>query len=658
MIYQYTIRRLLKQAKRNIPALRLLFLALWLVSLWCFRPDLSASENADRKKYWVFMKNGTSRMDLQKLQMLNIEPVVVSNWLKAVSAFLSEREIGILRTVPFIIRIQPVASFSIRPPEPTPFEKPFFMNDGKVHNVNYGTSLTQNELIRIPDVHDLGLTGQGIKIGMMDTGFDYRNRAVFSNLKVLGEKDFVFGDYNTVNETGEPGDEDDHGAQTLSVIAGYDEGQLIGPAYHAEFALAKTEWKPTETRIEEDYWVAGLEWLVDSMRVQIVSSSLGYNNFDDGSGYTYKDMNGNTCVTTIAADLAVKKGVTMVVSAGNEGNSQWHYILSPADGDSVIAAGAVSSNGVLAGFSSMGPTSDGRIKPDVVAMGVGVYTVSPSRSGKSSYLFANGTSFSCPLTAGVCALVLQAHPELNPMQIRDALRNTADRSQNPDTLYGWGLVNAYEAVFYHGPVFTGFQTLSLPLLNQEQFEMSIFTRNDLVLESAVFNYQISAGPLLKAVLVPVAGRSHMYRATLLNVGGWDQIRFYITAMDTRGNQFHGPIGAPEQMYAFDSSSDERWIAVKGSNPETFQFYPNYPNPFNSQTTITFDLSSPSDIDLTIVNVLGQTVAKLLQGPFEAGRKTILWDGKSTNGQNLPSGVYMCVLRIDQHMHVRKMTFLR
>jgi len=183
--------------------------------------------------------------------------------------------------------------------------------------------------------------------------------------------------------------------------------------------------------------VAAIEW-EDSLGVDVTTTSLGYLDW-----YTYEDMDGNTAVITVAADIAAAHGIAVFNSAGNEGSHEWYYIIAPADGDSVIAVGAVGSDGELTGFSSHGPTYDGRIKPDVLAMGL--YTYCASASGVDLYTFVSGTSLSCPLAAGVGALILQAHPQWNNMDLLAALRATGTNAETPDNDYGWGIIQGWAA---------------------------------------------------------------------------------------------------------------------------------------------------------------------------------------------------------------------
>jgi len=391
-----------------------------------------------------------------------------SRWLNAVSVFAFPSDTSLLKAFPFVKKVRPVRVL-IRPRLTTSPQKraPELLEKGaEAHTFHYGESYDQEALIHVPELHDMGYSGQGIIVGMLDTGFRWRTHKAFAHLKVLAEYDFIHHDSITANQAKDslffpdkPG-QDSHGTETLSTIAGFAPNHLIGPAYGATFILAKTEYVPTETRIEEDNWVAGIEW-EDSLGADIVSSSLGYLDFDDGFTYNPKtDLNGKTAVTTIAAELAVKKGIVVVNSVGNEYHSRPTTLITPADGDSVIAVGAVNLTGELAPFSSDGPTSDGRIKPDVCAPGVSVTVAAPYTP--DGFTRSSGTSFSCPLTSGVAALLLQAYPSLKPMQLREALRRTASKAQEPDNYWGWGIINAYEAYLYGKEVATGFNGTRIP----------------------------------------------------------------------------------------------------------------------------------------------------------------------------------------------------
>ena len=273
----------------------------------------------------------------------------------------------------------------------------------------------------------------------MDAGFDNLAHEVFSSMNIIAKWDFVDGDPD-VSQGGS------HGTSTLSCIGGFKEGKLVGPAFGATFILARTEDIYSETPVEEDNWIAALEW-ADSIGVDVTSTSLSYLDYDPPyPSYTWEDMDGNTALITIAADLAVELGIFVVNSASNSGYNPSHNTLgAPADGDSVVAVGAVDGSGMRASFSSVGPTTDppGRIKPDLMAMGEGVYVA--RSSSPTSYGYSNGTSFSCPILAGASALLLEVDPSLTPIQLRELLKNTASQTNSPDNLYGWGIINTYEA---------------------------------------------------------------------------------------------------------------------------------------------------------------------------------------------------------------------
>ena len=210
---------------------------------------------------------------------------------------------------------------------------------------------------------------------------------------------------------------------------------IEGTAAGADYLLLKTEDIESEFPCEEDFWAAGAEF-ADSTGADIISSSLGYYNFDDHSlNYKYSDLNGNTSFVTKVADIASSKGILVVNSAGNERNKDWKHIIFPSDGDSVVAVGAVDGNNFISDFSSAGPSADGRVKPDNVTMGVSV----PVQTSENSIGRSNGTSFSCPVLSGMAACLMQAVPGALNSDIIKVLHSSADRYNYPDSLYGYGI---------------------------------------------------------------------------------------------------------------------------------------------------------------------------------------------------------------------------
>ncbi|MBE0570218.1 MAG: S8 family serine peptidase [Ignavibacteriaceae bacterium] len=382
-----------------------------------------------------------------------------SKWLNAVSGLVNKTELEQIVLLPFVKRLdivyklkkgyQPENDPNYTVQNPLEPDQPFGAN-----SYNYGASFAQLQQINVPAVHDSGFTGQGVTICVMDAGFNRLSHDAFLSMNIIAAWDFVNNDPN-VGDQNDMG-EGSHGTMTLSNIGGYAPGQLIGPAFNSTYILAKTENTDSETPIEEDNWIAAMEW-ADSIGVDVTSTSLGYIGYDPPyQSYTWEDMDGNTTVITNGADYAAYIGIVVVNSAGNEGYNSSHNTLgAPSDGDSVIAAGAVNISGTRVSFSSVGPTVDGRIKPDIMALGSGNIVASPSND--HNYTTASGTSFSCPLSAGVAALILCANPSLTPMQVRDAMRNTASKSNSPDNLYGWGILNALAAINYFPPPPATFQ---------------------------------------------------------------------------------------------------------------------------------------------------------------------------------------------------------
>ncbi len=359
-----------------------------------------------------------------------------SRWLNAVSIEANARALTAIRALPFVARVQPVAAGRPEPIDAQPVDLGAPPPAPSPRALNYGHCASQILPIQVNLLHDAGYSGAGVYVCVLDTGF-LRTHQALDQVDVVAERDFIHDDGVTSNEPGDDPDQHNHGTFCLSILAGFDPGNLIGPAYGASFLLGKTEEITSETQVEEDYWIEAAEW-ADSLGADVISSSLSYIDW-----YTYEDMDGDTAPITIAADLATVNGISVHVAAGNQGDDPWFYIGAPADGDTVIAVGAVDSLGVIAPFSSHGPTADGRTKPDICAMGRG--NLFAHTSGPSDYARGSGTSFACPLAAGVAALLLQAHPTWGPMQVGSALRQTASNAGAPNNDYGWGIIRAWNA---------------------------------------------------------------------------------------------------------------------------------------------------------------------------------------------------------------------
>ncbi len=424
---------------------------------------------------------------LRQIEATGVRVKSVSRWFNAASVEGGMEQLLMLRELPFVRYLQPVATFRKQKPPLDPLGEMLRLRKGTgTGGPEYGSSFTQLNNIGVVDVHKRGIDGSGVIIGMIDNGFnEHRIHPALRNIKVLAEYDFVQRDNNTMRAPGEYPGQGNHGAGTLAVIGGYEKGKLIGAAYGASFLLAKTEVDSVEIQGEEDLYVEGLEWL-ERNGADIISSSLGYIDW-----YTYNDLNGKTAVTSRAARTLARKGVLLVTAMGNEGTYRdprtrsTGTLIAPADADSIISVGATFSDGELASFSSTGPTSDGRIKPEVVAQGVSVFTM----YGESGYGFSSGTSFATPLVAGVAALVLSVHPHLTPMELRQRLLSTARPLEMtvPNNFIGWGMVDAVRAVGFVAPLperfvlydsypnpFNGSTTISFGAPESKPVELSIY----------------------------------------------------------------------------------------------------------------------------------------------------------------------------------------
>jgi subtilisin family serine protease len=381
-----------------------------------------------------------------------------SKWFNAVSAIVRPGQVAALAALPGVRQVELMARFK-RAPEPLSGDSPVPPQPpatlAKAHTLNYGRSLAQAQMINVPPLHDLGYTGWGVTVAVFDNGFRLLEHQALTPLRIIATYDFVDKkvDVKPINPLSGFGA---HGINCLSLLAGNSPGNLIGPAFGADFILIRSENDSSETPIEEDNWVAGIEW-ADSIGVDVTSTSLGYLDYYDTlyTSWTWEDMDGQTTVISRAAAMAATKGIVVVNSAGNEGGNAAHNTLNaPADADGILAVGSVSPSGARSSFSSVGPTVDGRVKPDVMAQGAGVYYASAyTTSGFES--FANGTSFSAPQVAGVAALLLEAHPAATPTLIIDALRETASESAAPNNFTGWGIIDALAALGYLGEADSG-----------------------------------------------------------------------------------------------------------------------------------------------------------------------------------------------------------
>ncbi len=304
---------------------------------------------------------------------------------------------------------------------------------------SYGNSYNQVHIHHGEYLHNKGFHGEGMLIAIIDAGFyHYKTLPAFDSVniknQVIDTHDFVANESN-VNE------DDPHGMMCFSIIAANLPGQLVGSCANANFLLYRSEDVSSESPVEEQYWIAAAE-RADSAGADVISTSLGYNTFDNPVfNYTYADMNGHTTPIAKAATIAARKGMIVLAAAGNEGNNSWHFITTPADADSILAVGAINASGTPAGFSSYGPSSDGRVKPDVASVGAGTAISDTSGSVSSG----NGTSFATPNLAGLVTCLWQAFPDFTNMEIIKAVKKSSSIFNSPDNRIGYGIPDFQKA---------------------------------------------------------------------------------------------------------------------------------------------------------------------------------------------------------------------
>ncbi len=301
----------------------------------------------------------------------------------------------------------------------------------------YGVAEKQISMLNGIKLHEAGFRGNGKSIAIIDAGFENADiLPLLKNSKVRLARDFCWPSTNDIYA------ESSHGMSVLSCMAMNMPNMYIGTAPEASYILLRSEYSEAEMSAEEDYWCAAAEF-ADSIGVDIICSSLGYTEFDKGGHitYAYKDLNGKTAQISKAASMLAQKGMIAVVSAGNSGAKVWKKINFLADGQNILAVGAVDRNGVIATFSSVGNSADGRVKPDVVAQGYRTQCL----SARNFFSALNGTSFSTPVLCGMVACLWQALPNKTAYEIMDIIRKSGDRADYPDNIYGYGLPNFWEA---------------------------------------------------------------------------------------------------------------------------------------------------------------------------------------------------------------------
>jgi hypothetical protein len=530
-----------------------------------------------------------------------------SRYLNAVSISLTPAEVETLRGEPFVKEVRPVGVSNYSPSNDIPAPDA------------YGLAQSQLEQINILALHQRGWTGSGVVIGVLDTGFELQHPCLQS-ISVLDQWDFVNNDSIVAFEDGDPLDQPSHGTKVLSMIAGYQPGLYAGGAFNSSFLLAKTEDTTDEYQQEEDFWVSGLEWLEEN-GADLVSSSLGYTSW-----YEPYQMDGNTAVTTIAADIAASRGMVVWNSVGNDGPGDT-TIVAPSDGDSVFAVGGVDGGGNVADFSSRGPTADGRIKPDGCARGENAVFAS---YGGTGYSTGGGTSFAAPLVSSAAACIASAHPNWPVMRIYEALRATADRFSNPDNAYGYGIIDAFEAV-KHRSVIGRVQ-------RSDTGESLALQQVSITMESGLPIYTTTNGQGCFAV---EPGSFGNFTATAT---GWGNPLPYQGVLGENGIEitlYVDPIGS--------------------SQPPSV-----YPNPSSGEFFIGFDVvEALSNVSLSIFTISGELIHSEDRGTLQPGcyraplpEEAFFWNGSDEDGEPAVSGQYIGMLKVGDSVELLNIALVR
>lgn len=585
-----------------------------------------------------FMDLPVNRNYIKELENLGLEVKQISRWFNGVSAYVTSSKVAEISYLNSVVKLDVVKKFKSRNPvKDELIEKHDLDPDVQVegiYSLDYGHSYTQLYQIRVPQVHELGYTGEGVLICIMDTGFNNLEHDVFESVGIVGMWDFVDKDPDPTQGT-------QHGISVFSEIGGFKEGQLIGVSFDSDFLLARTEDEGSETPVEEDNWIAALEW-ADSIGVDVTSTSLTYLEYDAPfESYTWQDMDGNTALITIAADLAVKLGIVVVNSASNEGFNALHNTLgAPADGDSVIAVGSVERNGERSGFSSVGPTVDGRIKPDLMALGSSVYVASSFST--SSYGLASGTSYSAPLIAGAAALLLSVDSTLSPMSVLNLLRHTGSFSSYPNNLVGWGIPNIFEAVNLLNT--SGELTFLTGNYLDEVITLTWTTSSEVNIDYFEIERRVgNSGDTGEwQVIETVEGTGS------ITEGGNYTYNDDISSVDATTIEYR------LKQYDFDGSfiySDV--VSINLLRFTTVQLFQNYPNPFNLNTDISYYLPNDSRIKISVYDILGNQQEVLFEGLKPKGEDKVTF-----NAEGKSSGVYFITLQAENYSQTIKAILIK
>lgn len=377
------------------------------------------------------------RKYIDEIRKQGVKIVVTGKWDNFVTVSCNDTTlIDRIAALPFVLSTEKVwiSPSAGKPSMAT--ERDSVLNQPTIHPDSiYGRAITQIQMSNGDKLHEAGFKGQGMTIAVIDAGFHNVDKiTAMQNIRILGTKDFV-------NQQADIFAESSHGMSVLSCIGMNRPDIMTGTAPEASFWLLRSEDEYSEHLVEQDYWSAAVEF-ADSVGVDVINTSLGYYTFDDKlKNYKYRDLDGRHALMSRQASHIADKGMILVCSAGNSGAGSWKKITPPGDADNVLTVGAIDKRAVLATFSSVGNTADHRVKPDVVAVGVGSDVIrTDGNQGR-----ANGTSFSSPIMCGMVTCLWQACPTLTAKEVIELVRRSGDRAGFPDNIYGYGVPDMWKA---------------------------------------------------------------------------------------------------------------------------------------------------------------------------------------------------------------------
>lgn len=396
----------------------------------------------DRRLRWEIPVDSTdlpvSATYIDSLVKIGAELYQTSRWMNGAIVYATDAQIAQIASLGFVDTLEMIR----------PSTNSYLPRKSKKHIRKPQTQKEidddQNHQVGADSLHAAGFKGKGVQIAVIDAGFPMVDKlAGFDSLRSRGG---ILGTYNVADKSTNVYCNHEHGTMCLSTMAFNLPDEFIGTAPDADYWLFRTEVDNEEYLYETDLWIVAAE-MADSAGVDVITSSLGYYFTDDGDPqFTYQNMNGRHFRSTRAATMAAEKGIVVCVAAGNEGNSDWHYIDTPADADSILCIGGIDINGNHSDFSSYGPTADGRTKPDICALATYATVAQmyyPESLGNITY--GNGTSFATPIAAGTIASLMSALPEVNPATIRKVVTETASQALTPDNTLGYGILNGWAA---------------------------------------------------------------------------------------------------------------------------------------------------------------------------------------------------------------------